>query len=108
MAEPLPAWLRPTAAGVSLLLHVQPGAKRTEVVGAHGDALKLRLAAPPVDGRANACLLDYLAATLGIPSRSLRLLSGETSRARLEGQQKLAPELVVEHIGELYERLRGR
>jgi len=82
VAEPLPAWLRPTAAGVSLLLHVQPGAKRTEVVGAHGDALKLRLAAPPVDGRANACLLDYLAATLGIPSRSLRLLSGETSRRK--------------------------
>lgn len=82
MAEPLPDWLRPTTAGVSLLLHIQPGAKRTELVGTHGDALKLRLAAPPVDGRANECLLGYLAATLGIPSRSLRLVSGATSRRK--------------------------
>lgn len=75
-------WLRSTNAGVSLSLHVQPGAKRTEVVGRHGDALKLRLAAPPIEGRANECLLEYLAEILGIARRSVRLAGGESSRRK--------------------------
>ena len=66
-----------------LTLHVQPGAKRTEVAGLHGDALKVRLAAPPVDGRANAELLRYLAATFGVPLRQVALLCGETSRRKV-------------------------
>ncbi len=65
-----------------LTLHVQPGAKRTEVAGVHGDALKIRLAAPPVDGKANAALLRFLAAAFGVPQRAVTLVRGETSRQK--------------------------
>jgi uncharacterized protein (TIGR00251 family) len=65
-----------------LALHVQPGARRTEVVGAHGDALKIRLAAPAVDGKANAELLRFIAAGFGVPLASVRLLRGETGRRK--------------------------
>ncbi len=65
-----------------LTLHVQPGAKRTEVAGVHGDALKVRLAAPPVDGKANAALLRYLSDAFGVPQRAVTLVRGETSRQK--------------------------
>ena len=65
-----------------LTLHVQPGAKRTEVAGLHGGALKIRLAAPPVEGRANAVLLHYLADAFGVPQRAVTLVRGETSRQK--------------------------
>ena len=67
---------------LSLTLHVQPGAKRTEVAGIHGEALKIRLAAPPVEGKANAELLRYLAEAFGVPQRAVRLVRGETSRQK--------------------------
>ena len=75
-------WLIADDEGVTLRLHIQPGAKRTEVVGLHGEALKIRLAAPPVDGKANACLIEFLAGRLGVARSAIRLLSGETSRAK--------------------------
>ena len=65
-----------------LTLHVQPGAKRTEVAGVHGDALKIRLAAPPVEGKANAELLRFLADAFGVPQRAVTLVRGETSRQK--------------------------
>jgi len=65
------------------MLHVQPGAKRTEVAGVHGDALKVRLAAPPVDGKANAELLRFLADAFGVPLRQVALVRGETSRQKV-------------------------
>ena len=81
------AWRRDDASGtipaLVLTLHVQPGAKRTEVAGVHGDALKIRLAAPPVDGRANAELLRYLAAAFGVPVRDVTLIRGDTSRRKV-------------------------
>ena len=63
-------------------LHIQPGAKKNKVVGLHGGALKLRIASPPVDGRANAALITYLAAALGVPKQSLAVIRGETSRRK--------------------------
>jgi uncharacterized protein (TIGR00251 family) len=66
-----------------LTLHVQPGAKRTEVAGTHGDALKLKLAAPPVEGKANAALIAFLAERFGVPQRAVTLLRGETSRQKV-------------------------
>jgi uncharacterized protein (TIGR00251 family) len=75
-------WLVADANGVTLRLHIQPGAKKTEVVGMHGEALKIRLAAPPVDGKANACLLSFLAERLGVAKSAVSLLSGESSRAK--------------------------
>lgn len=73
-------WLRASSDGVLLSLHVQPGAKKTEVAGLYGETLKLRLAAPPVDGKANAALMTYLARQLGLPRSQLVLVSGLASR----------------------------
>jgi uncharacterized protein (TIGR00251 family) len=78
----MPVWLHSDGGGSVLTLHVQPGAKRTEIVGEHGDALKLRLAAPPIDGRANESLVAFVAQTLGIPRHSVTLLSGQSSRRK--------------------------
>lgn len=76
------SWLRAEGDGVVLTLHIQPGAKKTEVVGLHGDALKIRLAAPPVDGKANAALLAFVAEQLGVAKSTVELVSGQTSRAK--------------------------
>lgn len=76
------SWLAADGDGVTLRLHIQPGAKKTEVAGLYGEALKIRLAAPPVDGKANACLVAFLAARLGVAKAAIGLLSGETSRAK--------------------------
>jgi uncharacterized protein (TIGR00251 family) len=77
------AWRREDGARLVLVLHVQPGAKRTEVAGTHGDALKVRLAAPPLDGRANAALVRWLADAFGVPQRSVTLLRGAASRDKI-------------------------
>ncbi|MCF8149356.1 MAG: DUF167 family protein [Burkholderiaceae bacterium] len=76
------SWLVAENGAVTLRLHIQPGAKKTEVVGPHGAALKIRLAAPPVDGKANACLIGFLADQLGIGKAAISILSGDTSRAK--------------------------
>jgi hypothetical protein len=76
------SWLRAEARGVTLTLHIQPGAKKTEVAGEHGEALKIRLHAPPVEGQANALLIAFLAQRLGVPKAAVTLISGATSRAK--------------------------
>ncbi len=68
--------------GLILSLHVQPGAKRTGFAGFYGKAVKLRLSAPPVDGKANAALCAFLAEICGAPKSDVQLLSGETSRTK--------------------------
>lgn len=78
----LPVWIQGQGERCLISLHIQPGAKKTEISGAHGEALKIRLAAPPVDGKANAALLAYLAKTLGLPKSAVRLKSGDTSRQK--------------------------
>ena len=77
-------WFRIAADGrITLTLHIQPGAKKTEFAGRHGDALKIRLAAPPVDGKANEALIKFIAATLHLPKSSVMLKSGQTSRRKV-------------------------
>ncbi|GHU13098.1 UPF0235 protein [Betaproteobacteria bacterium] len=74
--------------GFCLALHIQPGAKKSGVAGLHGEALKIRLAAPPVDGKANAALLAFVAEWLNVPKQAVTLKSGQTSRqkvVRVEG-----------------------
>ncbi|HTK57032.1 MAG TPA: DUF167 domain-containing protein [Gemmatimonadales bacterium] len=74
--------------GVEIALHIQPRASRTEVIGAHGDALKIRLAAPPVDGEANDELVRFLAKTLGVTKSAVTIVRGATGRkkvVRVEG-----------------------
>jgi len=76
-------WYRRNGDILTLTLHVQPGAKRTEVAGLHGDALKLRLAAPPIEGRANEALLRFIADTFGVPLRQVELKQGGQSRHKV-------------------------
>lgn len=92
-------WRREEPGGIVLSLHVQPGAKRSEVAGVYGEALKIRLAAPPVDGKANAELLRFLAACFGVASRQVSIVRGETSRqktVRVEAP-RLRPDLAWHH-----------
>lgn len=76
-------WFSRNGECLTLRLHVQPGAKKTQVAGLHGDSLKIRLAAPPVDGKANECLLRALADWFDVPLRAVSLKSGETSRRKV-------------------------
>jgi uncharacterized protein (TIGR00251 family) len=76
------SWYQPSASGATLQVQVQPGAKRTEIAGLHGDCIKLRLAAPPVDGKANACLIEYLAERLGVRRNQVAIVRGKNSRRK--------------------------
>lgn len=77
-------WFRIAADGcITLTLHIQPGAKKTEFSGLHGDALKIRLAAPPVDGKANEALIKFIAEMLRLPKSAVNLKSGQTSRRKV-------------------------
>lgn len=64
-------------------VRVQPGAARTQIVGRHGDAIKVKVAAPPVRGAANDGLTDALAEVLGVPRRAVTVLQGHTSRDKV-------------------------
>lgn len=78
------AWFRVASDGrITLTLHIQPGAKITGIAGLHGDALKIRLAAPPVDGKANDALIRFIADTLKLPKAAVNLKSGQTSRRKV-------------------------
>lgn len=68
---------------VTFKCRVQPGASRNAVSGLYGDAVKITLNAPPVDGKANGELMKFLSKTLDIPKSSVIILSGETNRSKL-------------------------
>jgi uncharacterized protein len=76
------AWFREDEEGVVLELYVQPRASRTRVAGEHEGRLKLQLAAPPVDGEANAALAAFLAGALAVRKADVVLLRGETGRRK--------------------------
>ncbi len=65
------------------MLHVQPGAAKSEIVGRHGDALKIRIAAPAVDNKANAALVAFLSDMLGVRKSAIALRQGAGSRRKL-------------------------
>jgi uncharacterized protein (TIGR00251 family) len=74
-------------------VHVQPRASRSEVVGTHGTALKVRVHAPPVEGAANDAVISLLSAQLGVPRRAVRIVAGGASRAKtvdIEGTTEAA------------------
>lgn len=88
-----------TPGGVRLLLHVQPGAATTACAGRHGDAIKVRLAAPPVDGRANEALLDFLAERLGVPRRAVVLRQGASARRKVVEVAGIGAAAAAERLG---------
>ena len=61
---------------------MQPGARRTEFAGKHGERIKVRLAAPPVEGKANEALIEFLAGEYGVPKRNVTIESGLSSRQK--------------------------
>lgn len=74
---------RDPAEGVLIIsIHVQPRARRTEVVGIHGESLKVRVAAPALENRANEVLIAFVAERFGVARRDVTLLSGEKSREK--------------------------
>lgn len=76
-------WYRRSGDVLTLNLHVQPGAKHSEICGLHGEALKIRLAAPPVEGRANKALLKFIAGLFDVPLRQVELKQGGQSRHKV-------------------------
>ena len=83
MAAPKNA--RPTAVPASCRLEAKviPGASRDEVAGTMGNAVKIKLRAPPVEGRANEALVEFLSEQLDLPRRAISLVHGDTSRQKL-------------------------
>lgn len=84
-ASLLPAWAKAGASDktVVLTLHIQPGASKSGPAGRHGDALKLRISAPPADNKANEALIDYLRTAFGLPRSSVRIAHGAHSRHKV-------------------------
>jgi uncharacterized protein (TIGR00251 family) len=79
--------LRATADGVTLAVHAQPGAKKTDIIGIYGEGataqLKIAVQAPPIEGRANEALTAFLAEKLELPKSAITLTSGELSRTKI-------------------------
>lgn len=80
--ESMPVWLKEDKRGVVICCHIQPGGSRSEVVGEHGERIKIKIKAPPVDGKANKELIAFLSKLLRMPKSSLGILRGETSRQK--------------------------
>jgi uncharacterized protein len=76
-------WFRLDADGtVTLRVHAQPGARRSEVAGLHGAAVRIRVAAPALEDRANDALVEFLCGKFAVPRRDVRLVSGDRSREK--------------------------
>ena len=75
--------IQAAANGVSLTLTIAPRSGRDEIVGLAGDAIKIRLKAPPIEGRANEALLDFLAKRLALPRSALAITAGATARRKV-------------------------
>ena len=68
---------------VRFSVHIQPRASTNEIAGVHGDALKIRIAAPPIDGAANDALTKFLSDLFAVARRDVRIIAGETSRSKI-------------------------
>ncbi|MEY4284320.1 MAG: DUF167 domain-containing protein [Betaproteobacteria bacterium] len=84
---------------IQLVLHCQPGAKQTQVVGWHGGRIKIQLKAPPVDGKANDILLAFLSDALGVPRKNVVLASGQTQRIKRVSIDGLALDQALARLG---------
>lgn len=86
------SWVRADKQGSIIDVHVIPQGSKNEVVGLYNDRLKIKIEAPPVDGKANACLLKFLSKVLDIKNSDLQLIKGESSRQKQVKVLNLSPE----------------
>lgn len=93
-------WCSPLPGGVRLAVQIQPNAKKTEVVGVLDDALKIKLAAQPIEGKANEALVKWLAGALGVSRSAVTLTHGQTNKKKL---LEVAG-VTVEEVGRLLNR----
>ncbi len=93
-----PAVVQDTPEGVLLTVHVQPKASRTEYAGVYGAALKIRVAAPPMEGAANEALIEFLADSLGIPKSTITIRTGATGRHK----RVLLRGVAAEHVRRIF------
>ncbi len=75
-------WITQSGKDVILTLHIVPRSSKTEICGEHGNALKIKLQAPPVEGKANKALIEFLSGTFDIPCNCISILSGDTGRSK--------------------------
>ncbi len=76
-------WLSRTKAGIRIAVQVSPNARKSEIVSGDGDTLRIKLQAPPVDGKANDALVQFLAKKLQIPRKQVTITHGQTNRRKL-------------------------
>ncbi|MDD5154164.1 MAG: DUF167 domain-containing protein [Thermodesulfobacteriota bacterium] len=91
-------FFQPSTDGVLLRVYVQPKASREGIAGYHGDALKIRLKAPPVEGEANAACIRFLASLFGLPQTNLSIKTGHKSRLKLIEMEGISIEEVKKVI----------
>ena len=96
------SWYQTGSDGTTIHVHAQPGAKRTEVAGLYGDCLKLRLSSPPVDGKANECLIEFIARRLGVKRNQVSIIRGISARRKtvFVAVTGLQPAILLEPRGE--------
>ena len=93
---------------VTLRVHAQPGGGRSAVTGRHGGALKVKVAAPPVDGRANDAVAELLARTFGLKAAQVELVSGETSRSKRFRLDGVTPDVIDAALSQALGSASGR
>ncbi len=93
-----PSWLIVKNQDVIVEVHAQPGAKRSAIVGEHGGRLKIAVASPPVDGKANQALIAFLAKTLSVSKSSVSLINGESNRLKRFLIHGVDPELCLKKL----------
>jgi len=73
---------RQTSEGIEIALHVQPNAPKSQIIGVHGERLKVKIKAPPVEGKANDEIVNFFSALLGIPKNQIGFQRGEHSKSK--------------------------
>jgi len=91
--------IRDVEGGVTLTIKVMPRSKQNEIVGIEGDAIKIRLTAPALEGRANEALVRFLAERLGVARGQIVIVRGETSRSKVVRVRGLTAEVVRKRLG---------
>jgi uncharacterized protein (TIGR00251 family) len=91
--------LQESASGITFAVKVRPRARKNGIIGEFGDALKLSLTSPPVDGRANEACVEFFAKLLMVPQSSVTIASGQTSHRKVIRVSGLSAEEVRRRIG---------